>query len=283
MAPKILQASAYSRASLVSFLNSAPLSYNNLDWISNRDRLEDPYCYLFTEDEQIQALISCEPENQIAAWLRFFYCQSDGKHACYFQSLLTHAIKDLRAFGVQELYALSFKPWLDKLLSDNAFTPFTQIITLRRPTSLDQSTEPHPGVILRPMSPEDLPETITLDHEAFSPPWQLNTRSLQAAYSACSYDTVALSEGRIIGYQMTASSFDASHLARLAVSPLHQHRGVGSMLVLDTLREAAERGSTEMTVNTQVDNSESLNLYKRLGFQPEGKLIPVLQKSVPEA
>ncbi len=283
MVPQILKASAYPRAALVSFLNSAPLSFSNLDWISINERLEGQYCYVFIEEDRVKALVSCEPENQSAAWLRLFYSQSDGKHASYFQSLMDRALADLNAVGVQALYALSFKPWQEKLLSDRAFTPFTQIITLSGPSRMDLSPEPRPGQSIRPMSTEDLQEIEALDHASFSPPWQLNANALRAAYRACSYSTAAIVDGRIIAYQMTASSFDASHLARLAVSPDAQQHGVGSSLVLDSLREAAARGSTEMTVNTQIDNAESLRLYTRLGFRQEGKLIPVFQKAVTEA
>src|SRR5690606_18588287 len=107
-----------------------------------------------------------------------------------------------------------------------------------------------------------------------------NARALQAAFAACSYNTVALMDHRIVAYQMTAANFYTSHLARLAVHPSAQKKALGLRLTLDAIQETAARGGTEMTVNTQTNNAESLRLYYQLGFSQHGKLIPVFQRAV---
>jgi ribosomal-protein-alanine N-acetyltransferase len=280
MVPLILPASAYPKSALVSFLNSAPLSFSNLDWISDRERLEGQFCYTLIDESQVKALISCEPENHSAAWLRFFLSQSDGEHSGYFTNLLERALADLRAAGVPALFTLSFKSWHEQLFSDHGFAGYTQIITLIRTGVLTPPVKPHPRLSIRPITADILPEIEELDHAAFSPPWQLNTKTLQAAFRACSYSTAAFLEDKLVGYQMTAASFDSAHLARLAVLPQAQQQGVGSGLALDTIREAESRGSTDFTVNTQTNNAASLKLYKRLGFRQEGRLIPVLIRAV---
>jgi ribosomal protein S18 acetylase RimI-like enzyme len=280
MVPQILPASVYPRAELSSFLNFAPLSYSNLDWISNHERLEGQFCYALIDEDQIKALISCEPENRSAAWLRFFLSQSDGKHAVYFHSLLERALADLSAAGIPNLYALSFKNWQEELFANSGFAAFTRIITLTRPAGAELPADLHPGLSIRQITAEDLPGIEAVDHAAFSAPWQLNTATLQAAFRACSYSTAAILDGKMVGYQMSAASFNTYHLARLAVLPQTQQQGVGSSLALDTIREANARGSTEFSVNTQTDNASSLKLYARLGFQQEGRLIPVLVRAV---
>ena len=282
MEPKIRLSTAYPINELFSFLNSATLSFSNLDWISSRERLDAPFCYALEDEGQIKALISCQPEDANAAWLRFFVGQSDGKHADYFRLLLNRALIDLKAAGVQGLYTLSFKSWQEQLFSGSAFFPHTRIITLIRLVSGDTAFEPPAGWRLRPMTQEDLPEVEEVDHAAFSSPWQLNRASLQAAFRGCSYNTVAEQNGRIVAYQMTAASYNISHLARLAVLPNSQQHGLGSSLVQDTIREAEARGSTEISVNTQTNNASSLRLYSRFGFQQEGKLVPVFKKAVQE-
>ena len=280
MSTQIIPASAYPQETLRSFLNSAPLSFSNLDWLSAQERLEGQFCYALSDESQIIALMSCEPENKDAAWLRFFVSESDGNHAQYFRSLLDQALSELQKAGITALYTLSFKSWQEQLFTNSAFLPFTRIITLILPTTNNIRIEPLRGVEMRVMTAEDLPELETVDHAAFSSPWQLNARALQAAFAACSYNTVALMDHRIVAYQMTAANFYTSHLARLAVHPSAQKKGLGFRLTLDAIQETAARGGTEMTVNTQTNNAESLRLYYQLGFSQHGKLIPVFQRAV---
>jgi hypothetical protein len=71
MEPKIRLSTAYPINELFSFLNSATLSISNLDWISSRERLDAPFCYVLEDEGLIKALISCQPEDANAAWLRF--------------------------------------------------------------------------------------------------------------------------------------------------------------------------------------------------------------------
>lgn len=280
MGTQILPSNAYPLDALRSFLNFAPLTFSNLDWISVQERLEGQCCFVRSEENQIKALISCEPENEQAAWLRIFVSLSDGRHAEYFERLLDRALLELREAGVTALYTLSFKPWHQNLFSSCAFLPFTRITTLILSDLSAESAEPLPGAEIRVMTAEDLPALEEVDHSAFSPAWQLNTRSLEAAFRTCTYNTVSLQGGKIVAYQMTAANFYTSHLARLAVHPLAQQQGLGIRLALDTIRETASRGGTEMTVNTQTNNQQSLRLYHRLGFIQQGKLIPVLQKPI---
>jgi ribosomal protein S18 acetylase RimI-like enzyme len=68
------------------------------------------------------------------------------------------------------------------------------------------------------------------------------------------------------------------HLARLAVLPAYQGRGVGYALVNDLLRQFVFRGIFRVTVNTQADNHASLRLYENMGFQRTGESYPVYMK-----
>jgi ribosomal-protein-alanine N-acetyltransferase len=80
--------------------------------------------------------------------------------------------------------------------------------------------------------------------------------------------TVAEADGRVIGYQITTLHSSGGHLARLAVHPEGQRRGVGYALVREMLARAVAQDLTRVTVNTQSDNHASLALYRQLGFHP---------------
>jgi len=51
-------------------------------------------------------------------------------------------------------------------------------------------------------------------------------------------------------------------------------------LVQNVFMDCFEKGITTLSVNTQSDNATSLKFYQSLGFQREGKLIPVYRKDL---
>jgi ribosomal protein S18 acetylase RimI-like enzyme len=100
------------------------------------------------------------------------------------------------------------------------------------------------------------------------------------ALKQSSYSTVAVLDGKIIGYQLSTSRIGSAHLARLAVLPAYQGHSVGQSLVGDLLSHFSNSGIDEITVNTQSDNAASLSLYKKMNFQPMGESYPVFLYTV---
>ncbi|MEK9164044.1 MAG: GNAT family N-acetyltransferase, partial [Chloroflexota bacterium] len=70
-------------------------------------------------------------------------------------------------------------------------------------------------------------------------------------------------------------SFDQMHLARLAVLPDWQGRGVGRALLSGVVDHFDSAGTPMITVNTQHDNTASLKLYQLFGFENTGEHFPV--------
>ena len=79
----------------------------------------------------------------------------------------------------------------------------------------------------------------------------------------------------MIGYQLSTGTPIGAHLARLAVRPELQGRGLGAALVSDLIERIQNNGGTRVTVNTQADNMSSLALYHKLGFRRTGEQYPV--------
>ncbi len=74
-----------------------------------------------------------------------------------------------------------------------------------------------------------------------------------------------------------------AHVARLAVHPRWQGRGIGRQLMIDALTMAAEGNCQRVVLNTQVDNIPSQRLYHSLGFRPTGEEFVVLTRLLPAA
>ena len=125
------------------------------------------------------------------------------------------------------------------------------------------------------MNFDDLCAVQILDQRAFSPVWQNSRNLLEAAFEQAAIATVAEDDSGVIGYQISTSSSTGGHLARLAVAPEAQARGVGRALVNDLLSQFQRRGALRVTVNTQIDNLASIKLYERAGFKQLGELYPV--------
>ena len=265
---------------LARFLNANNLSFNNLDWFSPSDRFAEPGCFAVVEDQQIKALLGATPECPAAAWLRFFYAERDGQHEQYFKTLLSQAKIVLKAMGAQSLFSLAPYDWLERLLTSEGFKPADKIVTLERVSSQVTSSTPDQQLIIREMTYRDMDAVEVIDIAAFDPAWQLNRPSLEKTYHLSAWHSVALLEGEIVGYQMSTSAFDSAHLARLAVEPRWQRRGVGRRLVENMLETFSAMGVWSFSVNTQESNLQSLSLYHSLGFKREDHDILVTSLSL---
>jgi ribosomal protein S18 acetylase RimI-like enzyme len=100
---------------------------------------------------------------------------------------------------------------------------------------------------------------------------------LEIAFHQAAVATVAEYEGRLVGYQISTGTPIGGHLARLAVLPNVQGKGIGYALLYNLLSQFAQRGSRTITVNTQRDNLASLSLYHKAGFQLTGEEYPIYQ------
>jgi ribosomal-protein-alanine N-acetyltransferase len=134
-----------------------------------------------------------------------------------------------------------------------------------------------PGITIRPMTLDDLAAIFIIDQRAFVPVWQNSIDTLEIAFRQAGISSVALYEGQVAGYQISTPTHMGGHLARLAVLPEFQGRGLGSALLSDLLAQFARRGALVVTVNTQKDNQASLLLYKKAGFIFSGEEYPIYQ------
>ena len=116
-----------------------------------------------------------------------------------------------------------------------------------------------------------------VDRSSFVQIWQNTQDYLEIAFRQANIATIAEYEGRLVGYQISTSTPMGGHLARLAVSPEFQGRGVGSSLLCDVLEQFHRRGAHAVTVNTQHDNYASISLYKKFGFVATGETYPIYQ------
>jgi ribosomal protein S18 acetylase RimI-like enzyme len=127
---------------------------------------------------------------------------------------------------------------------------------------------------------EDLPTVAEVDAEAFEPLWRNSLEALTYAHAQASYVTVAEDSAGLLAYQLSTSGAFGTHLARLAVRPQAQKRGLGRALVADLIEHMPPLPEPRLTVNTQANNGASLALYDGLGFRRTGEHYPVYTAQV---
>ena len=125
---------------------------------------------------------------------------------------------------------------------------------------------------LRPMTADDVPAVIEIEHaafgaEAWTPQMLLGELEQQPGSR---YYLVAGEEGRVVGYAGLLGAGDQGDVVTLAVEPAHWGRGIGSALLEALMAEAARRGCVEVFLEVRTDNSRAQRLYRRYGFTEVG-------------
>jgi ribosomal protein S18 acetylase RimI-like enzyme len=134
----------------------------------------------------------------------------------------------------------------------------------------------------RPLRHE-LDALAAVDRLAFGPEWGMDVLGLVDACEATPVHRLRVADlglGRPAGFSVSGRAGRSGFLQRLAVRPDAQGRGVGRVLVVDTLRWARRARSTNVIVNTHVDNHAALGLYHRLGFVELAYRLSVLERGL---
>jgi GNAT superfamily N-acetyltransferase len=172
--------------------------------------------------------------------------------------------------------------WLSKALAEAGFTQVEamQFYQLDRLRARVGTLPPPPSELsFTPLYPAQLDDLAILDAETFPPFWHFGRRDLFELLMRGRMQ-VAWWEGEMAGYSaVCANSHSEGQLARLAVHPRHQGRGIGRALLSDAIRYAAGEFSV-LVLNTQTNNERSQTLYRSFGFRPIGISLAVLGLTV---
>ncbi|MBI2758742.1 MAG: GNAT family N-acetyltransferase [Chloroflexi bacterium] len=253
-----------------------PRVHRHLDWRGPLEWLGYPPYFVTEEDGRVTSALACPPDPDSIAWIRLFVQASHLNGPSAWPPLWEAARGDLLARGGGTVAAIATQRWFESLLLLSGFTLCQHIVLLEW---LERSILPVPrpaGIVIRKMSVDDLPRVVEVDAAAFEPLWHNSLSALSKAFSQAVYATVAEDASGVIGYQLSTANPFGAHLARLAVWPEAQGRGLGAALVRDLILKLNERNSlSRITVNTQSNNAASLALYHRLGFRRTGEQFPV--------
>ena len=246
-----------------------------LDWIGSQ-----PFLVL-ERDGIIESALVCPPDPPRVAWIKMFAASREIRPQKAWEVIWSEAKDALFQIpGVQWAAAIPLQNWFTYLLENSGFEVSHHIVMMKWQKQPIENGALPPGIFIRTMMLDDLAEIFIIDYNAFVPVWQNSIDTLEIAFRQAGIASVASFEGQVVGYQISTPTHMGGHLARLAVLPEFQGRGIGTSLLSDLLTQFVRRGALVVTVNTQKDNQTSLSLYKKTGFIFSGEEYPIFQYEV---
>ncbi len=261
-------------ANLIHFSSNV---HRHLDWRGPLEWIGSPPFYVLESQGEVIAALGCPPEPPTVAWVRLFVNSGRIPLNESWQLLWDRAFADLSLKGKCVIAAIVLQDWLRELLISSGFTSHQSIVMLERDGGVSSGKPLPTEISLRAMMPYDLAAVADIDASAFELLWQNTLPILERAYPQAVWPTVAEIEGQLVGYQLSTRNPLGVHLARLAVRPPMQGKGLGYALVADLVKQAGQHGINHLTVNTQSDNGVSMTLYQHLGFHETGEHYQVFE------
>lgn len=267
------------REQVLNLIQNTEYLHQHFDWVDALSLLNEMPYVMALHKKRIIGCLACPPDPPEVSWVRLFSVGFSFKPSEVWKPLWHEATLQAQTIGVKYAAALLSVEWFAPLLEKSGFQHCNDVIFLewkRQPlpsATLDQGT-------IRSMQIEDLASIATLDRRAFKRIWRYSETTLRHAFQSASLARVIEIENRIVAYQISTQSHYGAHLARLAVDPNWQRHGFGRLLVIDAIRRLMRSIDWKMSVNTQLDNTRSLQLYQHLGFKRKGHKHPVYQMSL---
>jgi len=172
---------------------------------------------------------------------------------------------------------LGSEEWLTIPLRDHGFVVDNVIVAYAK-SDWAVPSRGNQEVFVRPAQPRDFPALIALDRAAFDPLWQNTAEVFRDVLANYPHFVVAELDGVVVGYQFSNLTEDRGYLARVAVHPDHQGRGIGVRLMAEAIDFFKGEGARVITLNSQEDNQASQRLYRWFGFRLMGEEALVLRR-----
>jgi ribosomal protein S18 acetylase RimI-like enzyme len=253
----------------------------NLDWWSfdqwlHADRSSEAIWLAFDQDELIGLLVAPFEQSPVV-WLRAMAIANGYSAAPVFTALFTHARSALLAQDVEQVAVLAHPEWVGDLTQRLNFTLYNEIVSMRKSDRTVPDLRRSPVASIRPARPEDIPAIADNDRASFDTIWWHSAASLAHILKTVSQFIVAEVDDRVVGHAFSDVYGGHGHLIRLVVHPAYQRRGIGEQLLRESLLHQNKMGAYPLTLNTQIDNAASQVLYRRYGYQLNGRPVRVMQ------
>jgi len=143
-------------------------------------------------------------------------------------------------------------------------------------------TDPAAGPVIRELSLADLTQVVEIENVSFSTPWRLET--FQSLLGRSDTDMIAAVEDEtLVGYAICWTVVDQAELGNVAVAREARGRGLGRLLVAESLERVRKRGARECFLEVRESNLSARNLYEQTGFTVIGRRRGYYRKPIEDA
>jgi ribosomal-protein-alanine N-acetyltransferase len=260
---------------VAAFWSVATYRHHHLDWVQPTHWIDYQPFLLEGESSNIHALLSTPVHSSGQTWLRAFAASHPAWVKKGWGNLLPPCLEQLRNNRTSEIYAVPLYDWFQALLRKSGFIENLRIVNLEWSGDLAPDPPIIPGLTFTSLERPSINQVLALDHLSFPPIWQLVYEDFNLALNAGGWGAMAVVADELVGYILCMEYPQVIHLARLAVNPDWQGKNVGKHLIKAMHNHYSSLGFYQFTVNTQSNNSSSLKLYRRMGFQTSGVDYPV--------
>jgi len=251
---------------VLNFVAQHPRAHFHLDWEPIYRWLPDRnnHIFLLWQHEYLIGVLAFAPIHHKTTWIRLLALPIDREQAAL--KLLWDYAYSMLAEKIHLAALMTNQAWLLPLLQGIGFYEQDRVINLRRPRQ-DMPASPQTAATIRKVRWLEFKQVLHVDNTAFAPLWQMRSYDLREAVRRAQHYRVAVIDGEVVGYELTMGYSNSMHLARLATLPNYQGQRIGKALVYNMLHDAEEKGTHEVTVNTQASNISSQRVYEYFGFE----------------
>ncbi len=136
------------------------------------------------------------------------------------------------------------------------------------------------GSVAKLRHPE-LPD-IMAAHE-LDPHWSIETLRFRIDTDRTAFDVAGFINSQLIALSLATIVIDEFSLLNIVVAPSYRHQGIGHWLLSAQMNAAAQTGCKSFFLEVRPGNRNAINLYRKLGFHPDGIRTNYYQDPVEDA
>ncbi len=127
------------------------------------------------------------------------------------------------------------------------------------------------GLSIAAMRRRHLRAVLAIERDNYVAPWPAASFVSELLQTTSRYYIVAMYSHLLVGYGgLMVIDSEEAHINTLTVDKSHHRRGIGTVLLMDMVREAIDRGVNNLTLEVRASNEAAQALYRRFGFVPVG-------------
>ncbi len=243
-------------------------------------RLDEDVAFVVEDQFALRGFLMVEPQPPQFGLIVVAALHDNSRITPFLRLTIPAVEQELRQLQLSALLQIGEAPWLTHELPAYDFLVVDRVITFEWRNRPLPDIVPHPRLQIRPAHLADLPDLLALDHLVFGPAWRKPYVTFREAMARAAAFTVGILAGRLVAYAWWNRFNAHAHLTRLATHPDFQGQGIGATLLRHIMQNIMAANIKTISLNTQMDNERSQNLYRRFGFRATPHIINVYQKDI---